>query len=120
MFFGLVCAKMLRILLKLCVVCQQIKPTNHSPYGLLQPLPIPNKLWEDISRDFIVGLPSFQNCSVILVVVDRLSKAAHFGMLTTHFTAVKVAELFAIMIWKLHGMPRSIVSDRDPVFLSHF
>jgi len=103
-----------------CSVCQQTKPPNHSPYGLLQPLPVPDKVWEDISLDFITGLPSFQNHTIILVVVDRLSNAAHFGMLSTHFTAVKVAELFAQMICKRHGMPRSIVSCKDPVFLSHF
>ncbi|PNX94328.1 Ty3/gypsy retrotransposon protein, partial [Trifolium pratense] len=105
---------------KSCSICQQTKPANHSPYGLLQPLPIPEKVWEDISLDFIVGLPSVQSHTVIFVVVDRLSKAAHFGSLPTHFTAIKVADLFAKMVCKLHGMPRSIVSDRDPIFLSQF
>jgi len=57
---------------------------------------------------------------VILVVVDRFSKAAHFGMLPTNFSVVKVAELFASMVCKLHGMPKSIISDRDPVFMSNF
>ncbi|GAU23300.1 hypothetical protein TSUD_237540 [Trifolium subterraneum] len=102
---------------KSCVVCQQTKSSNHAPYGLLQPLPLPDRVWEDISMDFIVGLPSFQTNTAVFVVVDRLSKAAHFGMLPTHFTAEKVAEIFAIMICKLHGMPRSIVSDHDPAFL---
>jgi len=57
---------------------------------------------------------------MILVVVDIFSKAAHFGMLPTNFSTVKVAELFASMVWKLHGTPKSIISDRDPVFMSNF
>jgi hypothetical protein len=83
---------------KACLVCQQTKSPTHLPYGLLQPLPIPTTVWEDISLDFITGLPSFQTSTVILVVVDRFSKAAHFGMLPTSFTAQKVADLFAHML----------------------
>ncbi|KAK2407034.1 hypothetical protein QL285_042695 [Trifolium repens] len=103
-----------------CTICQETKHPTHLPYGLLQPLPIPAGVWEDISLDFIVGLPSFHSHTVILVVVDRFSKAAHFGMLPTHHTASKVADLFAKMVFKLHGMPKSIVSDRDPIFISKF
>jgi len=57
---------------------------------------------------------------VILVVVDRFSKATHFGMLPTNISNVKVAELFTSMVCKLHGMPKSIISDRDPIFMSNF
>jgi IS30 family transposase len=103
-----------------CGTCQQTKHPTHAPYDLLQPLPIPTGVWEDISLDFIVGLHSFHSNTVILVVVDRFSKAAHFGMLPTHHTASKVADLFAKMVTKLHGMPKSIVSDRDPIFISKF
>lgn len=99
-----------------CEVCQQTKIPAQLPYGLLQPLSIPVGVWEDISMDFI----AFQRFTVIFVVVDRFSKAAHFGMLPTQFTVVQVAELFTKMICKLHGMPKSIVSDRDPIFLSKF
>jgi hypothetical protein len=101
-----------------CTFFQQVKSSNQSPYDLLQPFPVPDKVWEDISLDFVVGIPSFQNLTVILVVVDHLSKASHFGMLPTQFTAVKVAELFGVKVCKMHGMPRSMVSDRDPIFLS--
>jgi len=103
-----------------CAICQQTKTPTHLPYGLLQPLPLPTAVWEGISLDFIIGLPSFQTFTVILVVVDRFSKAAHFGMLTPNFTAHKVAELFAQMVLKHHGMPRSMVSDRDAIFMSQF
>lgn len=86
-----------------CLICQQTKIPTHLPYRLLQSLPIPENIWEDVSLDFIVGLPSFQNNTVILVVVDRLSKASHFGMLPTGYTAVKVAEVFAKMVSCVHG-----------------
>jgi hypothetical protein len=87
---------------------------------LLQPLPIPSQVWEDVSMDFVTGLPHSLGFTVLLVVVDRFSKGIHLGALPTGFTAYKVGDLFTAMVCKHHGIPKSIVSDRDPVFIIRF
>lgn len=103
-----------------CCVCQQAKPERVLPPGLLQPLPIPSGPWEMATMDFIDGLPQSRQYNCIMVVVDKLSKYAHFIPLTHPYTASKVADLFMDTIYRLHGMPLSLVSDRDPVFTSKF
>ncbi|MCI17844.1 hypothetical protein A2U01_0038995 [Trifolium medium] len=103
-----------------CVIYQQAKSINSVPAGLLQPLPIPNQVWEDVAMDFITGLPNSFGFSVIMVVIDRLTKYSHFVAQKTDYSSKTVAEAFMSNIVKLHGIPKSIVSDRDKVFTSAF
>lgn len=79
---------------KACFICQQAKTTNAHLSDLLQPLPIPQQIWEEISMDFILGLPLSKGFTVIYVVVDRLSKYGHFMPLKTNFTSQTVVQVF--------------------------
>jgi transposase InsO family protein len=103
-----------------CVVCQQNKVETIKTPGLLQPLSIPSQRWEEVSMDFITGLPKSEGKSVIMVIVDRLTKYAHFCALSHPFKASTVATAFMETVQKLHGSPKIIVSDRDPIFTGHF
>ena len=103
-----------------CMICQQRKSDKNFPIGLLQPLPIPEQKWESISMDFITGFPKVQGKDCIYVVVDRLTKYAHFFPITSDFKASQVPKLFFKEIFRLHGLPRNIVSDQDSRFLNCF
>lgn len=104
--------------LKNCQVCLQAKPDRSKYLGLLQPLPVPEGVWQVISMDFIEGLPTSQRFNCIMVIVDKFSKYAHFIPMYHPFTALGVAHLFMQNVYRLHGMPRVIISDRDRVFTS--
>lgn len=101
-----------------CPVCQKNKGENCSYPGYLDPLQLPGMVWTHLSMDFIEGLPKSHGQDVIFVVVDRLSKFAHFIPLSHPFTVQTVAEAFIDNVLKLHGPPLAIVSDRDRIFTS--
>jgi hypothetical protein len=105
---------------KECTTCQENKDEHTHPAGLLQPLPIPEHKWESISMDFIIGLPRAQGKDCIFVVVDRLTKFAHFFPIATDFSATQVVKLFFREVFRLHGLPKTIISDRDNRFMSTF
>lgn len=103
---------------KKCPICQKNKSENVPYPGLLQPLPVPEMAWTQISMDFVEGLPKSQDKEVILVVVERMTKYAHFIALKHPYKAQDIANIFLDNIFKLHGLPRVIVTDRDPIFTS--
>jgi hypothetical protein len=103
-----------------CEVCQHNKGETVKSPGTLQPLSIPPAILKDISMDFITGLPKSGNKSIMMVVVDRLSKYAHFYTLQHPFTASMVAQIFMDQVFKLHGMLHSIVFYCDPTFTRNF
>jgi transposase InsO family protein len=112
--------KQIKTWVQSCQVCQQAKPERVKYPGLLKPLPVPFRPWQSIALDFVEGLPQSGKYNCLLVVVDRFSKYGHFIPLSHPYTASTVASLFVRHIYKLHSLPKSIVSDRDPVFTSHF
>jgi hypothetical protein len=103
-----------------CVVCQRYKSEHLHLTGLLQPLPVPQGVWTDVALDFIEALPRVGGKSVILTVVDRFSKYCHFIPLAHSYSAESVAQAFFADIVRLHSIPQSMVSDRDPIFTSTF
>jgi hypothetical protein len=103
-----------------CPTCQKNKAKQLHPAGLLQPLEVPTMIWADISMDFVERFPKVNGKSVVLTVVDRFSKFAHFIPMGHPYSATSVARAFFAEIVCLHGLPNSIVSDRDPTCTSNF
>ncbi|GJP46957.1 hypothetical protein CLOM_g6194 [Closterium sp. NIES-68] len=104
-----------------CDTCQRMKSSKQKKAGLLQPLPVPEQPWQVVSLDFITGLPpTSSGHDAILVVIDKFSKMGHF--IPTHTTArtEETAQLFVRHIISRHGIPTTLISDRDPKFTSRF
>src|SRR5438445_12522033 len=107
--------------IKSCDSCQHIKASQQVPAGLLQPLPTLSTPWEQVSMDFIMQLPVTKaGFNAIVVFVDTFSKMVHFVPTQTTATAPDTARIFFDHIFKLHGLPLSIISDRDAKFTSRF
>lgn len=101
-----------------CSVCQQAKVEHVKTPGLLHPLPVPDQAWQIVCLDFVEGLPKSNRFDTIMVVVDKFTKYAHFIPLAHPFTALQVALCYLDNVYKLHGLPQSIISDWDRIFTS--
>lgn len=103
-----------------CHLCRRVTPSREARQGVLRPLPVPQRAWQDISMDFITHLPPSNDYDAIMVVVDRLTKMKHFLPCHGTINAEGVADQYLKHIWKLHGIPKTIVSDRGPQFVAAF
>lgn len=103
-----------------CDVCKMSNHDGAAYPGLLQPLQIPKQAWTHISMDFVEGLPKSDNKDSILVVVDMFTKYSHLFALSHPYTASHIAKILVENIYKLHGLPTCIVTDRDKIFTSNF
>ena len=103
-----------------CKVCQQFKPENVASQGLLKPPLVPDGVFTHVTMDFIKGIPRSKGKTTIMVVVDRLTNYERPAALPHPYTAQIVAKLFLDMVYKLHGLPNSITTERDPIFPSNF
>ncbi len=112
--------KLLREYVKSYDTCARSKAPRHRPFGLLQPLSIPSQPWGSIAMDFITDLPTVRTKNSILVVVDRLTKMAHFTPCSKLITAEETTQLILDGIVRLHGLPEEIVSNRGLQFTSKF
>jgi hypothetical protein len=119
-FFSPHARRRIREFVKGCSMCQLNKTEHLHPIGFLQPLSVPSQVWSDIAMDFVEGFPKVGGKSVILTVVHRFSKFAHFIALSHPYSTSSITTVFFDYIVCLHGMPCSILSDRDPVFTSTF
>jgi hypothetical protein len=102
---------------KTCDLCLRTKAQRHPPMGELVPLPILEFRWDTISVDFTVELPESHSYDAIMNVVDSVSKVSHFIPTHTTITALGAAHLFLAHVWKLHGLPKQVISDRGPQFV---
>lgn len=120
-FYWPTLAKDVRAYVASCPTCQRSKSSNQKPKGLLQPLPIPDERWDQVTMDLITQLPLTPlGRDAVFTVVDRLSKRTYFLPTTTTVTATQLAQLFFDYVFANHGLPKAIVSDRDPRFTSKF
>ena len=103
-----------------CPVCQLVKSDHRKKAGALQPIPLPERKWQQITTDLVTDLPESEGKTAIAVFVDRLSKMVHFAPCTKEISAEKYAQLFIDHVFKHHGLPEVIISDRDPRFTSRF
>lgn len=111
----------IKVYVSTCVSCQRNKPALQLPGGLLQPLPIPERPWSMVTMDLITSLPrTRRGHDAIVVFVDKLTKMAHYAATVTTVDAPRLADIFFTEVVRHHGLPESIVSDRDPRFVSLF
>lgn len=103
-----------------CHPCQRSRTSRHAPYSILRPLPVPHRAWEDVSMDFVVGLPWSDGFNAILVVTCRLTKMRHLISCRDTTTAKDLARLYIDNVFRLHGLPKSITSDRGSQFVFAF